>query len=187
MNGNGNRRKHSKIDILPQDLREAINEQLAGGFTYKEITDWIKNQGHDISESSVGRYGKGFLSKLERLKIVKEQAAAIVNNNQDAPATEMAEAANQMALQLIMEKLMQVNNLDGLKDGKILELFNALSKLEISGAKREAVKLSFNRGVDAAVELIKRELKAELEKDTELLKRLSDLADNVAEEVKKRK
>ena len=107
------RRKHSKItSALPQDLVQVINERLVDGETYESIAAYIRAQGHEVSKSAVGRYGKDFLSKLERLRVVKEQARAIVSEGKDGPALEMTEAATQLALQLIMERLVSVENLD---------------------------------------------------------------------------
>ena len=102
----GNRRKHARITTeLPKSLIQAINERLVAGETYESIAAYLRERGHDISKSSVGRYGKDFLSKLERLRIVKEQARTIMTEGKDGPALEMTEAATQLALQLIMERL----------------------------------------------------------------------------------
>lgn len=46
-------RKHSKIDSLPNDIKEAVEEMIKSDFTYREIVDYIKNQGFEISQSSV--------------------------------------------------------------------------------------------------------------------------------------
>lgn len=90
----GSRRKHPRITTeLPKDLVRAINERLVAGETYESIAAYLRERGHDISKSSVGRYGKDFLSKLERLRIVKEQARTIMSEGKDGPALEMTEAA----------------------------------------------------------------------------------------------
>ena len=178
------RRKHSKItSILPPELVEAIHQRLVNGDTYQDIADWLNQKGHDVSRSSVGRYGKDFLARLERLKIVKEQAKTIVTENKDGPATEMAEAANQLAMQLIMENLLTV---DDLKGAKITEVLKALALLERSGVQREKLKFDFNHGIDAAAEQIKAGLQNELNKQPELLSRLSAIIDAKADEARQK-
>ncbi len=177
-----NRRKHHKVQDLPDELMATVNEKLVDGYTYQEIADFLKELGHPVGKSSVGRYGKDFLSRLERLKIVKEQAKTIVNNSADAPATEMAEAANQLAMQLIMEALMQVENLEG---AKITSIMQSLAKLETSGVRREALKLNFNRGVEAAIEKIKAGLKEELGANPELMNKLAAMVDGQAEALRR--
>lgn len=114
------------------------------GKTYQDIVDFIREQGYSISHSSIGRYGKDFLSKLEDIRRVRDQAAAIVDEIGDKPATEMAEAANQIAVQLIMETLMEV---DSLKDEKLTEVLVALSRLERSGIAREKLKMDYQKRI----------------------------------------
>lgn len=146
------RRKHSKItSALPQDLVQVINERLVDGETYESIAAYIRAQGHEVSKSAVGRYGKDFLSKLERLRVVKEQARAIVSEGKDGPALEMTEAATQLALQLIMERLVSVENLD---DAKSSELLKALALLERSAVQREKLKMQAKEKAKAAIQQI---------------------------------
>jgi hypothetical protein len=178
------RRKHFKVEAFPPEIVEAVNRKLVEGYTYQEVTDWLNQLGHDIGKSSVARYGKDFLSRLERLKVVKEQAKAIVEVNPDAPATEMAEAANQLATQLIMEFLMELDLTD-LAEAKVTEILKALARLEQSGVRREQLKFNFNKGVDAAAAKIKEALRAEVAADPELLGRLSEIVDRQAEALRK--
>lgn len=145
----GGRRRHSKITReLPPEIVEAVNQKLVDGFTYEEIANWLRSLGHEVSRSTVGRYGKEFLSKLERLKLAKEQAKAIVSEMGDAPATELHEAANQLAVQLIMETLIRVPDLEG---EKVSELLKALAHLERSSVSREKLKAEFRQKAEATV------------------------------------
>ncbi|MDK2902466.1 MAG: hypothetical protein PWQ93_385 [Clostridiales bacterium] len=145
------RRKHHKIEKLPDELVEAVNQKLVEGYTYQQVTDWLNEMGHSIGKSSVARYGKDFLSRLERLRVIKDQARAIVEESGDRPATEMAEAANQLAMQLITETLMKV---DEVSTDDINKIFNALAKLESSGVQRERLKLDYKQKIDKAVNRI---------------------------------
>lgn len=178
------RRKHYKVETFPAEVVEVINRKLVEGYTYQQVTDWLNQLGHEIGKSSVARYGRDFLSRLERLKVVKEQAKAIVETNPEAPATEMAEAANQLATQLIMEFLMQLD-LDDLQQAKVTEILKALARLEQSGVRREQLKLNFNRGVDAAAAKIKEALRAEVAADPDLMARLTAIVDQQAEALRR--
>lgn len=178
------RRKHSKItSILPAELVEAINRRLVNGETYEQIAAYVRGEGHEISRSSVGRYGKTFLSKLERLKVVKEQAKTIVTESKDGPSLEMTEAATQLALQLIMEKLVLTENLDDTKTGEILK---ALALLERSAVQREKLKMEASKLLDLATQQIKAELQAELAKQPELLAKIVSIVDSTVGEIKEK-
>lgn len=49
-------RKHSIIDGLPSDLKDAVDEMIKANFPYHEIVDYIQKNGVSISISSVQRY-----------------------------------------------------------------------------------------------------------------------------------
>lgn len=179
-----NRRKHSKItSILPAELVEAINHRLVNGETYEQIAAFVRGEGHEISKSSVGRYGKDFMTKLERLRVVKEQAKAICTESKDTPGLEMTEAATQLALQLIMEKLVLTENLDDTKTGDILK---ALALLERSAVQREKLKLDANKLLEIAGKRLKEELQSELARQPELLEKIVCIVDTIVEDVKER-
>lgn len=175
------RRKHHKINSFPPELVEEINQRIVNGETYESIARWLTEE-HEcsIGKSSVQRYGKEFTAKLERLRIIKDQAKAIIDTDPDAPATEMHEAANQLAVQLIMETLMQVPDLG---KAKVTELFKALALLERSAVAREKLKYEFNKGVEAGLVRLKEALKAELKTEPELMQKMLELADRVKEQV----
>jgi hypothetical protein len=138
------------VESLPPEVVEAVNRKLVEGYTYQQVTDWLNQLGHEVGKSSVARYGKDFLARLERLRVAKEQARAIVEET-DRPATEMHEAANRLAVHLIMETLMQVNSLDG---ERLSELLKALAQLERSAVSREHLKLEYKKKVQQAVSRI---------------------------------
>lgn len=58
------RRKHSIIDGFPTDLKDAVDEMIKSDFTYREIVNYIKKQGFEISQSSVQRYASSLNATL---------------------------------------------------------------------------------------------------------------------------
>ena len=151
------RRRHHKIAKLSPEIVSQVNQLLTKpGVTYQGVVDFLTEKGIHVSHSSVGRYGKDFLSRLERLQVVKDQARAIVDESGDRPATEMAEAANQLGIQLIMETLMAVDSLEG---EKISEVLKALAQLERSGTGREKLKLEYRQRVKKTAEKVEGHLK----------------------------
>ena len=95
-------RSHSKVAKLPDELRAAVDRQIMAGSTYQQIADYLNEMGTAVSLSSVGRYGQKFMSRMETLRLAREQAKIVVESAKDDPALEMVEAANQMAVQVIL-------------------------------------------------------------------------------------
>ena len=75
-------RKHSKIDGLPSDIKEAVEEMIKSDFTYREIVDYIKNQGFDISQSSVQRYASSLNETLQSLKLAQENFRVVMEETE---------------------------------------------------------------------------------------------------------
>lgn len=125
------KRSHSKVTKLPKELREAVDRKILEGMTYQEIADFLNEKDQEVSRSSIGRYGQRFIARMEKLKLFQEQAKIIVEQGGERPALEVVEATSQMALQTIMEHIM---NMDGLKGAKATEVFKALALLERAAA-----------------------------------------------------
>ncbi len=75
-------RKHSKIDGLPSDIKEAVEEMIKSDFTYKDIVDYIKNQGFEISQSSVQRYASSLNETLQSLKMAQENFRVVMEETE---------------------------------------------------------------------------------------------------------
>lgn len=144
-------RGHSKVAKLPDEIRAAVDRKIMAGATYQEIVDYINNMGTAVSLSSVGRYGQKFMSKMENLRLAREQAKIVVESAKDGPALEMVEAANQMAVQVILERLF---DMDDIKEAKSTEVMKALALLERSATNRERLKLDAKRKADEAIKNI---------------------------------
>ncbi|MEG2344167.1 MAG: phage protein Gp27 family protein, partial [Acidaminococcaceae bacterium] len=148
------RRAHPKIAELPEELRKAVHQKITEGFTYQEISNWITSAGHPVSRSAVGSYGKKYLTKLEGIRLARDQAKTIVEEGSDKPATELIEATSSLAQQLIFEHLVK-NEIDFNKV-KADRLIQALSMLERSTVAREKLKLDSKHRADEAVKNIEK-------------------------------
>lgn len=174
------RRKHSKIDDLPDEIISAINDAIVNKRkTYKQIEQWLKEDGYNIHQSSIQRYGKNFLAKLERITQAREQAKTIIETSSGLK-TEMAEATSTVAFQILMDMLI---NADGVNKNT-LQAINTLATLERSTVAREKLKLEYDKGVSAAIDEVKKELSKELENYPEVLERILNIADSLKDNLK---
>lgn len=92
------KRAHSIIDELPKELREEVEELIAGNAaTYAEITDYLISKGVQISSSSVARYAKKYIEELEILKISQENLRMINKEIEKHPELDTAEGLMRIA------------------------------------------------------------------------------------------
>lgn len=166
----GNRR-HSKLSKLPPDVLEAVHKRYVEGHTYEAITRWLNEMGHPISRAAVGRDGKDFLARLDKLNVVKKQAVAIVEEAGGKGALAMEEAAALLALQGAIEYLMEIPDWEGEKATAVMQ---AIARLQSSSVNREKLKMDFRDKAAEAAEAVGKMAKAE------------GLSDELAEQIKKK-
>lgn len=92
----------SKVSGFPKAVKEWLDQALVeGNFAgYEKLRDELKARGHEISKSGLHRYGQKFEERLSALKLVTEQAQAVV-----AAAPDEDDAVNQALVRITQEKL----------------------------------------------------------------------------------
>ena len=93
--------------------------------------------GHEVHYTSVQRYGKPFLKKFESVRIAKEFACLLAENNIDRPSTELHEANNALASQIIMEVLID----EEVPIDSKLDAIKSISTLQSSQVRNEKLKM----------------------------------------------
>jgi hypothetical protein len=146
--------KRSKIETeIPLEKRRELEEKLKNNsFSgFQELSDWFSEIGFSISRSSIGRFSKKFQQRIETIKLVTEQAAAI-NELLPDDSNLLGDAASRMAQSLIFEILMK---LEASKDPEDIEIVTDLSRA-IAALNRVAI--SQKKFMDAMKEKIKPEV-----------------------------
>lgn len=92
----------SKVDLLPEDVRQALEQRLIQrGFSgYEELSAWLQAEGFEISKSSLHRWGATFEERCAALRLATQQAKAIVQATPDDEG-DMTEAL----MRLMQERL----------------------------------------------------------------------------------
>lgn len=154
-------RSHGKIEALPMPLKKRVEEKLLTGETYEEIASYLQEQGEDIHFSSVGRYGRKFLNKFESVRIAKEYARLLAEDNAERPATELHEANNLLASQLIMQALVD-DDMDADARAGIAKSIASLQRAQVSNEKLKLQARKEQGAVHVALELLKDKVYGEL-------------------------
>lgn len=95
----------SKVLALPAPVKTWLDAALVeGNFSgYEALSAELKKRGHDISKTGLHRYGQDFGERLKTLKLVSEQARAVVEAAPDEDG-----AVNDALVRLTQEKLFSV-------------------------------------------------------------------------------
>ena len=157
-------RKHSKV-AKKTEIRKIVDNLLLDGVTIEKIVSHLKGlagQGvikeEDVpSKSSVGRYSKGFLAKLERMDIAREQSKVIVERAK-GDGLVVEEAAVALVLNEMMKILMPEDDEKGITPQQVASIAVALSKLQSSSSTRERAKIEVRKEMDRLSKLAAREV-----------------------------
>ena len=96
----------SKIDELPEDLRMKVDVMLADtSNTYEYISKYLKEEGYDISKSSVGRYAMRSNTATQRLLEAQAQTEKLIQVVKDNPNADYSEAAILMTMNGLINKV----------------------------------------------------------------------------------
>lgn len=178
-------RSHGKIDALPEGLKKQVEEKLLAGETYESIAAYLQENGEDVHFSSVGRYGRKFLNKFESVRVATEYARLLAEDNVDRPATEIHEANNLLASQLIMQALVD----DDMDPDERSDLIRSIASLQRAQVSNENLKLKARKergAVHIALELLKDKVYGELgESYPEIASTLLLLAEQTEAEMEK--
>lgn len=95
----------SKVHALPKAVKQWLDGALVeGNFAgYEGLADELKGRGYDVSKTSIHRYGQAFEERLATLRLVTEQAKAVVEASPDDD-----DAVNQALIRVTQEKLFTV-------------------------------------------------------------------------------
>lgn len=133
-------RRHSKVEAeLPAEIKSQVDRLLIEDATYEEIAEFLKTKGHDISKSSIGRYGKDFLNQYKRLRMIEDQSKTLVSEAGDGLILD--EAGGKLMARRIIELLME-KDID-LK--QMPDLAWGLANLIKANVSREKMKEDFDK------------------------------------------
>lgn len=97
----------SLVIQLPKEIREELDRRLVanafGG--YEQLSEWLSEQGLEISKSSIQRYGTAFEKRLGALRLASQQAKAIaeaVGDDQNAMGEALVNLAQEKAFRVLM-------------------------------------------------------------------------------------
>ena len=175
-------RSHGKIDKLPPAIKKAVENKLLEGHTYQAISDHLNKLGHDIHPSSVHRYGKPFLKQFESVRMAKEFAQLLSEDNAERPTTELHEANNAIISQLIMELLVDENMPQEVK----LKTYRAISELQTAQVQNERLKIISRKesgALKVAMKMLKERVFTELQEGhPDVVEAMIKIADEIAAE-----
>lgn len=175
-------RINSKIDQLPDDIRAKVDEMIIDTtITYQEIADWVKEQGFEISKSSVGRYAMRTTAATQRLVEAQRQTEALVNVVKKNPDVDYTDAGLMMLMDGLVKKLtVAEEEFDRMPLDKAGRLITAISRTKVY---KDRVRQDMKKKVELAFEGMEADLMAAIKSDPALAKELKSVLERAKEKM----
>ena len=145
--GKKKNRKHSIIDGLPANLKEAVEEMIKDNFTYREIVEYIRKQGFEISQSSVQRYASSLNETLQSLRLAQENFRAVMEETEKYKNLDVTDGI----LRLLSNQVFQ--NINNLSEEQINDIdFETLMKNAVALTRAIAYKKKIDVDTQSVLE-----------------------------------
>ena len=164
----------SKIDELPEDLRMKVDVMLADtSNTYEYISQFLKEEGYDISKSSVGRYATRTNNAMQRLLEAQAQTDRLIQVVKENPEADYTEAAILLTMNGLLNKVAtaeeEFNEMPLDKAGRLI------ASLSRTKAYKDRVKQDMRRKADIAFREMESEMLKVIKQDEKSAAQLKEI------------
>ena len=164
----------SKIDELPEDLRMKVDVMLADtSNTYEYISQFLKEEGYDISKSSVGRYATRTNNAMQRLLEAQAQTDRLIQVVTENPEADYTEAAILLTMNGLLNKVAtaeeEFNEMPLDKAGRLIA---SLSRTKVY---KDRVKQDMRRKADIAFREMESEMLKVIKQDEKSAAQLKEI------------
>ena len=164
----------SKIDQLPEDIREEFEDMLLdSSITYIEISEHLKELGYDVSRSAVGRYAIRTNRTTNRLIEAQQQAEALVRVVKQNPDADYTEAGMRMLMDGLITRIATAEEeFDAMPIEKVGKLVTALSRTKVY---KDKVRQDMKEKVELAFQGMEGEIMSVIKEDPELSEAMKEI------------
>ena len=150
-------RKHSKIDSLSPDLKDAVEQMLLAGATYSDVVRFLAENGVGLSISSVHRYAQNFQASLETLQIAQENFRSMLKEAERYPELDTTEVLVRIASQQLLNALISRPETDWAQVDidKIVQQITGLTR---AAAYKQRIEIQNKDITSAALDEVKAEV-----------------------------
>ena len=167
-------RINSKIDELPEDLHTKVDVMLADtSNSYEYISQFLKQEGYEISKSSVGRYATRSNKAMQRLLEAQAQTDRLIQAVKSNPDADYTEAAMMLTMNGLLNKVATAEEeWDEMPLDKAGRLIASLSRTKVY---KDRVKQDMRKKADIAFQELEADMMKVIKQDEESVRMLKTI------------
>jgi hypothetical protein len=165
-------RSYGKIQTLPVDVRDVVDEMLVQNYRYREIVDFIRdNTSVEVDTSMVCRYARKLSANLRELKIAQENMRVMMNEIQKHPSLDSVEAIARLLSSRVLDAVVKKGE-DAWDEIDPLELLDKSTKLIRVATHKRDVDNKIKQITDIAIEGLREDFADMPSEEPELYRKL---------------
>ncbi len=178
------KRKHSKIDALPSDIKEAVEQMILGDYTYRDVCDFVRETANvTLSEAAVCRYARSLNASIQDIRLASENMRALTEEMQKFPQLDTTEGIARLVSHKVLQAVREMDEV-ALKESDPLKLIEKATSLIRAVSVKNASDVKTANLKNVAFESFKEEIFDAMSKENpELYRQLVQFINDKAREV----
>lgn len=157
---------------------------MQGDYTYKEIAEYIKENGYDISITSVYRHAKSLNKSLQEIRMIQENFRAINDEIRKYPDIDTSEGIIRLLSHQILERVQNMESED-LENVDVIKLMKEANSLIRTSAYKNNLDMKNKDIMEAGYERVKNLVFDAMQKEEpELYKKVSEFLNKKVDKIK---
>ena len=148
------RRRTGKVDRLPPELKDTVEQMLLTGCTYREIVAYLRENGEEMSQMAVCTYAKKYLATVEMISVAQSNFSLLMDEMGRYPDLDTSEALIRLASHHVMNALTNVDE-EQMKEVPIEKLIKETNGLIRAAAYKKRIEVQNRGSYEAGLEAVK--------------------------------
>ncbi len=148
------RRSTGKVDRLPPELKDTVEQMLLTGCTYREIVAFLKENGEEMSQMAVCTYARKYLATVEMISVAQNNFSMLMDEMNRYPDLDTSEALIRLASHHVLNALTNLDE-EQMKEVPVDKLIRQTNALIRAGAYKKRIDMQTRESYEAGLESVK--------------------------------
>ena len=148
------RRSIGKVDRLPPELKDTVEQMLLTGCTYKHIVEYLKENGENMSQMAICTYAKKFLATVDMINVAQTNFSVLLDEMNRFPDLDTSEALIRLASHHVLNALTNIDE-EQMKEVPIEKLIKETNGLIRAAAYKKRIEVQNRENYEVGLEAVK--------------------------------
>jgi hypothetical protein len=148
------RRKLGKVDRLPPQLKNTVEQMLLTGHPYREIVSYLIENGQVMSQMAISTYARKFLATVEMINVAQSNFSKLMEEMDRYPDLDTSEALIRLAGHHVINALTNIDDKD-MKSMPIDKLIKETNGLIRAAAYKKRIQVQTQDDYESGLEAVK--------------------------------